>query len=552
MPQKFANNAASILNDGIDAIDISLTVRTGDASLFPSLGAGDFFYLTLIGFDANGNEDNWEIVKVTGVSTDTFSVERAQEGTTAQDWISGTVVENRFTAATAAAYALKSELGTAAPKDTGTGASQIPLNSDLAQGNWNTAYGWGDHAVAGYLTAVDWTIITSKPATATRWPAWSEVTSKPTTFTPSAHTHPLSEVSDAGTAASKNIGTAAGDIPLNSDLNKANWDAAYGWGDHALAGYSTTDTTYSAGVGMSLSGTTFNFNPDGLTATTTFISTDEIVVVDGTAARKINPANINVSLFNNDAGYKTVDNNYYLSGLAFSTADGILTATVNGAANQSVDLDGRYALSSHSHSYDNYGSWTLYTDGVSRGAISSGEIVDIRAGSNVTVGYSATNNRVTISATDTNTNYYANSASFSGAQLTIGRYLLSDLTATMPGATTSASGCVTTGNQTWGGTKTAADFVHSSDFRLKENIKLADNNWLYDNLLLLKPRHYRWKESQEEEHGLIAQEVEEIFPEYVHTDEDGMKAVNYSKLTTALIASVQALTKRVEELEQRG
>jgi len=41
-----------------------------------------------------------------------------------------------------------------------------------------------------------------------------------------------------------------------------NWNTAYGWGDHASAGYLTsytdTNTTYSAGTGISLSGTTFN------------------------------------------------------------------------------------------------------------------------------------------------------------------------------------------------------------------------------------------------------------------------------------------------------
>ena len=39
-----------------------------------------------------------------------------------------------------------------------------------------------------------------------------------------------------------------------------NWNTAYGWGNHASAGYKTTDnnTTYSAGSGLGLSGTTFS------------------------------------------------------------------------------------------------------------------------------------------------------------------------------------------------------------------------------------------------------------------------------------------------------
>lgn len=39
---------------------------------------------------------------------------------------------------------------------------------------------------------LDWSYITNKPATATRWPSWEEVTDKPGTFTPAVHTHGLS------------------------------------------------------------------------------------------------------------------------------------------------------------------------------------------------------------------------------------------------------------------------------------------------------------------------------------------------------------------------
>ncbi|WP_421921415.1 prophage tail fiber N-terminal domain-containing protein [Marinobacter salarius] len=45
-------------------------------------------------------------------------------------------------------------------------------------------------------------------------------------------------------------------------------------------------------------------------------------------------------------GISTTDTNYYLNGLTFNTSSGVLTATVSGATNQTVDLDGRYLLSS--------------------------------------------------------------------------------------------------------------------------------------------------------------------------------------------------------------
>lgn len=45
-------------------------------------------------------------------------------------------------------------------------------------------------------TTMAWDSITGAPATATRWPSWSEVTSKPSTFTPSSHTHTKSQIID--------------------------------------------------------------------------------------------------------------------------------------------------------------------------------------------------------------------------------------------------------------------------------------------------------------------------------------------------------------------
>jgi t-SNARE complex subunit (syntaxin) len=52
--------------------------------------------------------------------------------------------------------------------------------------------------------------------------------------------------------------------------------------------------------------------------------------------------------------------------------------------------------------------------------------------------------------------------------------------------------------------------------------------------------------------GVIAQEVEEAFPEAVITDENGLKLVDYTSLTAALIEAVKELAERVEELERRG
>jgi len=48
--------------------------------------------------------------------------------------------------------------------------------------------------------------------------------------------------------------------------------------------------------------------------------------------------------------------------------------------------------------------------------------------------------------------------------------------------------------------------------------------------------------------GIIAQEVEEVLPELVYTDENGYKSVSYEKLTPVLIEAVKALKSENEEL----
>lgn len=99
MTQLYPNNARSVLNGDITIGATTLAVTPGTGADFPSPANGHYFLLTLASVSGNG-EDAWEIVKVTGRSTDTLTIVRAQEGTTAQAWTSGTIVEARLTGGT--------------------------------------------------------------------------------------------------------------------------------------------------------------------------------------------------------------------------------------------------------------------------------------------------------------------------------------------------------------------------------------------------------------------------------------------------------------------
>jgi Chaperone of endosialidase len=68
---------------------------------------------------------------------------------------------------------------------------------------------------------------------------------------------------------------------------------------------------------------------------------------------------------------------------------------------------------------------------------------------------------------------------------------------------------------------------------------------------------WEWREEAPEEAkeqpglGVIAQDVEKVFPELVATDEQGNKQVAYYGLIGPLIEAVKELDARVRELEAR-
>lgn len=94
MAVKTANNAYSTLASGISAVATTISVQTGHGARFPSLGGGEFFYATLI-----DTSNNLEIVKCTARSTDSLTVTRGEDGTTARAYVSGDRIEIRVTRA---------------------------------------------------------------------------------------------------------------------------------------------------------------------------------------------------------------------------------------------------------------------------------------------------------------------------------------------------------------------------------------------------------------------------------------------------------------------
>ena len=80
-----------------------------------------------------------------------------------------------------------------------------------------------------------------------------------------------------------------------------------------------------------------------------------------------------------------------------------------------------------------------------------------------------------------------------------------------------------------------------SDIRLKRDLAVIPD--AFDKLLELHGYYYFWKDGSDQTRqvGVVAQEVEKILPELVHTGSDGIKTVDYPKLTAVLIEGTKQL-----------
>jgi hypothetical protein len=129
--------------------------------------------------------------------------------------------------------------------------------TDTKVGQWDTAYSWGDHSTAGYLTSFTETNDLSSAVTWANVPD-ANITSSSVVQHQANLTITESQISDLqsyltaetshadvvvdGDFTSQGImlrGASAGSYSILTD-NSANWNTSYGWGDHSTAGYLTS------------------------------------------------------------------------------------------------------------------------------------------------------------------------------------------------------------------------------------------------------------------------------------------------------------------------
>jgi len=112
-----------------------------------------------------------------------------------------------------------------------------------------------------------------------------------------------------------------------------------------------------------------------------------------------------------------------------------------------------------------------------------------------------------------------------------------------------------------GNVRASGDFVGNqlvclSDLRYKKEVTTLTNS--LDKITSLTGVNYYWDQdnysdkgfTSDKQIGLIAQDVENILPELVDTDEQGYKSVDYVSLTAVLVEAIKELENKVDRIAE--
>ncbi len=99
------------------------------------------------------------------------------------------------------------------------------------------------------------------------------------------------------------------------------------------------------------------------------------------------------------------------------------------------------------------------------------------------------------------------------------------------------------------GTIKTVDLIYSSDRRAKHNIMSLSPEESLEKICAIRPVAFDWNYSDRHDQGVIAQELQSVFPDFVVRGSDGNYSVKYNSLLAPLISAVQFLNTRLSRIE---
>jgi trimeric autotransporter adhesin len=103
------------------------------------------------------------------------------------------------------------------------------------------------------------------------------------------------------------------------------------------------------------------------------------------------------------------------------------------------------------------------------------------------------------------------------------------------------------------GVVTASGVALTSDSTEKANIQNIESP--IDNIKKLNAVSYNWKDQKErgnkKSYGLLAQDLEKVYPDMVYTNDSGVKAIFYTELIPVLLEAIKEQQTKIEEQEKR-
>jgi hypothetical protein len=417
---------------------------------------------------------------------------------------------------------------TAFNKNFGTAAGTVAQGNDSRINNGQTAYGWGDHGAEGYLTG-------NQTITLTGDVSGSGTTSIAVTIADDSHNHTIANVDGLQTALD-------GKVDDSQVLT------------NVPAGAVFTDTVYTH---PTYAGDDFSVDTGPLTGATVVSDIDINVTTDGLG--HVTDANGVVStrtLTLADLGYTgaTNANNYTHPSYAGDDIN-LDTGALSGATVIS-DLDFNVTTDTQGHVTDANATYSTrnltYSDVGAAASSHTHSYLPLSGGTLSGLLGSKTNNASFTTANDTtfsvrgNTSYGAVMSFHRAGAYAVNFGLDTDNKMKLGGW---SAGSV---KHTWdmSGNYTAAGNVTAySDERLKSDIHTIPN--ALEKLTSLRGVNYI--KDGKESTGVIAQEVEKVLPQVVHTAEDEMqtKSVAYGNMVGLLIEAVKELKAEVDQLKEQ-